>query len=149
MIRFLFTNILKNRRTQTTLPFSYIPTIPSNTFLKDFQGPYTVSTSGFMAFGPPTRSLPLKLSNLSSYDQTINNAKAVYDKRMHNICCDNCHSHVCCALNEIEYKGFKKWNMVILAFWIFLQGRFRSWGDVVKTFGPSVVFWGIVAAFMR
>jgi len=66
---------------------------------------------------------------------------------MHNICCDNCHSHVCCALNRIKYKGFGHWNMVILAFYMFFFGRFQNFGDFVKTFGPFSVIFAIFCYF--
>jgi len=53
--------------------------------------------------------------------------------------CDNCHSHVAYALNDLGYGGYKKWNMVQLAFWVFFKGKFNSFSDVVKTFGPFSV----------
>lgn len=30
----------------------------------------------------------------------------------HNLCCDNCHSHVSMALNEMRYEGGTNWNMI-------------------------------------
>lgn len=39
--------------------------------------------------------------------------------------------------------------MVMIAFWVFFQGKFESWGDVIKTFGPSVFFWGLIILITR
>lgn len=49
-----------------------------------------------------------------------------HSKRMHNLCCDNCHSHVALALKRMRYAGVEAWNMVILCFWIFFAGRYVS-----------------------
>mmetsp|Transcript_20802 Transcript_20802/g.43394 ORF Transcript_20802/g.43394 Transcript_20802/m.43394 type:complete len:189 (-) Transcript_20802:9-575(-) len=120
----------------------------SNGVICDFQGPYYVGTAGFMAFGAPTRYIPLPSSTTGSsseaWDTSVSKANKCYEKRMHNICCDNCHSHVCYALNDMELYGFKRWNMVILAFWIFFCGRFKTFGDVVKTFLPFTVLMCII-----
>ncbi|KAL7572262.1 hypothetical protein ACA910_011790 [Epithemia clementina (nom. ined.)] len=38
------------------------------------------------------------------WDRSIQEANEVYRGRMHNICCDNCHSHVANALNRMNAK---------------------------------------------
>ena len=43
---------------------------------------------------------------------------------MHNLCCDNCHSHVARALNSMEYDGSTRWNMVTLALLMLVHGKF-------------------------
>ncbi|KAE9102360.1 hypothetical protein PF001_g26274, partial [Phytophthora fragariae] len=43
--------------------------------------------------------------------------------RMHNLCCDNCHSHVAVCLEHADYGGRKRWNMVELCFWMFFRGK--------------------------
>mmetsp|Transcript_9517 Transcript_9517/g.17300 ORF Transcript_9517/g.17300 Transcript_9517/m.17300 type:complete len:175 (+) Transcript_9517:27-551(+) len=111
----------------------------------DFQGPYFVGDSGRMAFGPPTRALRIDLekSNLTSqqWDDAIEEANQVYRGRMHNICCDNCHSHVSNALNRMpmEAYGISKWDMVKLCFLIFFRARFLSFGGFLCQFGPFLV----------
>eukprot|EP00542_Grammatophora_oceanica_P000618 CAMPEP_0194063176 /NCGR_PEP_ID=MMETSP0009_2-20130614/79658_1 /TAXON_ID=210454 /ORGANISM="Grammatophora oceanica, Strain CCMP 410" /LENGTH=133 /DNA_ID=CAMNT_0038715197 /DNA_START=34 /DNA_END=432 /DNA_ORIENTATION=+ len=80
----------------------------------DFQGPYFVGDQGRMAFGSPTRALRLDVSDLPDerWDEAIEEANQVYRGRMHNICCDNCHSHVANALNRMPVEGpifIKKW----------------------------------------
>ncbi|GMI40855.1 hypothetical protein TeGR_g10625 [Tetraparma gracilis] len=104
----------------------------------DFAGPYFVNDSGHMAFGKPTRHLPLR-APAGEWDEAVGKANDAYRKRTHNICCDNCHSHVARALNEMGYGGRRDWNMVKLALWMFVRGRFGSVGDVVKTFLPFAV----------
>jgi hypothetical protein len=112
----------------------------------DFAGPYFVNESGNMAFGNPTRIVDLHIP-AEIWDASVTRANEVYSKRMHNICCDNCHSHVACALNDMEYGGRKDWNMVTLAFWVFVKGRFTSAWDAVRTFGPFCVLLTIVLLF--
>lgn len=55
---------------------------------------------------------------------------------MHNLCCDNCHSHVALALKRMGYAGVEGWNMVVLAFWVFFAGRFVSFSGFLKQWLP-------------
>ena len=61
---------------------------------------------------------------------------------MHNICCDNCHSHVAYALNSMELSAFgiRNWDMVKLCFLLFFRGRFLSFGGFIAQFLPFVIF---------
>lgn len=109
----------------------------------DFRGPYYVGDDGRMAFGAPTRALKIDIGSITAerWDQAIEEANEVYRGRMHNICCDNCHSHVANALNRMPITAFgiHKWDMVKLAFVVFFRARFLSWGGVLYQFGPFVV----------
>ena len=78
---------------------------------------------------------------------------------MHNLCCDNCHSHVATALNIMKYKDRwdlighclatlcsdwsidyrESWNMVVLAVLMLVHGKYVSWGAVVKTWLPFLI----------
>jgi len=60
---------------------------------------------------------------------------------MHNICCDNCHHHVACALNRMPAKayGVSNWDMIKMAVLMFFRSRFLTWGAVLSQFGPFVV----------
>ena len=68
-----------------------------------------------MAFGWPTRyiqldpakigRIPAGMSAVEAWDAAVDEANREYCKRMHNICCDNCHSHVCRALETMQYNG--------------------------------------------
>ncbi len=68
----------------------------------DFAGPYTIGKER-MAFGTPTRYIPLNpsLARSCSWDIAVTTANREYSKRMHNLFCDNCHSHVAYALNTM------------------------------------------------
>jgi hypothetical protein len=59
-------------------------------------------------------------------------------KRMHNICLDNCHSHVAKCLNLMNYAG-DSYSMISIGVWFFFQGKFTSTGAVVKTYLPFVI----------
>lgn len=111
----------------------------------DFQGPYFVGDQGRMAFGNPTRALKIDIGKLPGgaqrWDDAIEEANQVYRGRMHNICCDNCHSHVSNALNRmpITAYGISKWDMVKLCFLVFFRARFLSTSAIFLQFGPFLL----------
>jgi transmembrane protein 222 len=107
----------------------------------DFRGPYFVGDDGRMAFGAPTRALFIPQEDAEKWDTAIQEANEIYRGRMHNICCDNCHSHVACALNRMRCRayGIENWNMVKLAALVFFKGRFLSKSAVYAQFGPFLV----------
>jgi len=110
----------------------------------DFAGPYFIGEDD-MAFGSPTRYLPLTPpGDAQEWDQAVAIGCKVYSKRMHNLCCDNCHSHVARVLNAMGYKGFKQWNMIILCFWVFFCGRFCGVAGAIKSFAPFCVILSII-----
>lgn len=41
----------------------------------------------------------------------------------HNLCLDNCHSHVALALNLMRYDNSASWNMVNLCVRSFIHGK--------------------------
>ena len=99
-----------------------------------------------MAFGRPTRYLqlnPMKVS-LTDWDQSVSSASDEYKTRMHNLCCDNCHSHVAMALNMMAYDGKTSWNMIILAFKTFIFGKYVSFYGFLKTWLPFVILIGTI-----
>ncbi len=116
----------------------------------DFQGPYSVGDRGRMAFGSPTRYLRLDVSSLpgkaEQWDKAVMDANAEYRTRMHNLCCDNCHSHVAYALNSMNIRayGIHNWDMVKLCFLIFFRGKFLSMRGMVAQFLPFGVIVTIV-----
>ena len=113
----------------------------SSGVIRDFAGPYYVSEDN-MAFGNPTKYWQLNpnLANggASGWDNAVSEASEIYSHRMHNLFCDNCHSHVARALNLMLYDGKKNWNMIILAFFMLFKGRYVSWGAVLKTWLPFI-----------
>lgn len=127
----------------------------SRGIISDFQGPYVVGDRGHMAFGAPTKVLKIRFveeSNSSEFchttqwDEAIQEANAVYRGRMHNLFCDNCHSHVAYALNQMSVKdyGVEKWDMVKIAILMFFRGRFLSWGAMLQSWGPFLVLLALI-----
>jgi len=110
----------------------------SNGIASDFQGPYNVGDRGRMAFGPPTRALRIAPDNISAsvWDESVQEANREYRGRMHNICCDNCHSHVAYALNRMNSKayGIRNWDMGKLCFLVFFRARFLSFRGFLQQF---------------
>lgn len=115
----------------------------SNGVIRDFAGPYYVSEDD-MAFGRPTRYLNLDVSKVRNgspheWDEAISKASVVYGTRMHNLCWDNCHSHVGMALTNMQYNGSTNWNMVRLAVWMFFCGKYVSFGRALLTWLPFLI----------
>ncbi|XP_011180369.1 transmembrane protein 222 [Zeugodacus cucurbitae] len=110
--------------------------------IRDFAGPYYVSEDS-MGFGRPTRYLRLNPKNVAGgpveWDEAVAKASVLYGTRMHNLFCDNCHSHVATALCGMRYNRRNSWNMVVLALWIFVCGRYVGFGGFVKTWLPFVI----------
>jgi transmembrane protein 222 len=121
----------------------------------DFRGPYYVGDDGRMAFGPPTRFLKIDIESCNvspdQWDASIQEANDVYRGRMHNICCDNCHSHVAYALNQshISAYGIHKWDMVKIATIMFFRGSFLTWTAVLQQFLPCTIVVGIIIFFIN
>ncbi|GAU97956.1 hypothetical protein RvY_09171 [Ramazzottius varieornatus] len=110
--------------------------------IRDFAGPYYVSEDN-MAFGAPTRYWKLDpakaLSGADGWDKGVAEASTIYNGRIHNLCCDNCHSHVATALNLMTYDGKTNWNMVNLCFFMLFRGHYVSVARFVKSWLPSLV----------
>ncbi|KAH8237971.1 hypothetical protein KR032_009367 [Drosophila birchii] len=107
--------------------------------IRDFAGAYFVSEDD-MAFGRPTRYLRLQPKFVEggarAWDEAVAKASVLYGTRIHNIFCDNCHSHVATALINMRYKNTTGWNMLILSMWLFVCGRYVGLGGVLKTWLP-------------
>lgn len=108
--------------------------------IRDFAGPYTV-TEDDMAFGNPTKYWQLTPSKAEadSWDSAVHQASEEYKRRMHNLFCDNCHSHVARACNLMRYDGSSSWNMVKLGFYMVIYGKYTSCGGFLKTWLPFMI----------
>lgn len=117
----------------------------SSGIIRDFAGPYYVSEDE-MAFGKPTKYWRLEPSKVSSesWDWAISEASDEYKKRMHNLFCDNCHSHVAMALSLMRYDGSTSWNMVKLCFMMLICSHYVSICAFLKTWLPFLILFGIV-----
>ncbi|XP_076062813.1 transmembrane protein 222 [Oratosquilla oratoria] len=117
----------------------------SSGVIRDFAGPYFVSEDN-MAFGRPTKYWQLDPYRTSggvlTWDRGVSDASEEYKNRMHNLFCDNCHSHVAMALNLMQYDSSSSWNMVKLCFLMLLRARYVSFWAFLKTWLPFLFFVG-------
>ncbi|KAK9891174.1 hypothetical protein WA026_013490 [Henosepilachna vigintioctopunctata] len=120
----------------------------SSGVIRDFAGPYYVSEDN-MAFGRPTKFWQLKPSlargGVSGWDSAVTEASEIYKNRMHNLFCDNCHSHVATALDIMRYDN-SKWNMIKLAILLIIYGKYVSFGRFLKTWLPTVLLYAMIIA---
>lgn len=118
----------------------------SSGVIRDFAGPYFVSEDN-MAFGRPTKYWQLNPSKAkggpTGWDQAVTEASEIYKCRMHNLCCDNCHSHVATALNLMNY-GNTSWNMVKLAVWMAVFSKYVNVTGLLKTWVPFCIIIAIL-----
>lgn len=129
------------------LPFiGHMGIATSQGIIRDFAGSYYVSENQ-MAFGRPTRYYILNSRRVQSsehYDKCIYEASEIYKKRIHNLCCDNCHSHVATALNLMNYDSNSSWNMIKLCFLIFFKAKYVNFSAFLKQWLPFLIFIGII-----
>lgn len=113
----------------------------SNGVIRDFAGPYHVSEDD-MGFGWPTRYLQLNPMLVSGgsheWDEAVSKSSVLYGTRMQNFC-DNCHSHVGLALQYMKYRNRTNYNMIYLAAWLFISGKYVGFGGFLKTWLPFFV----------
>ncbi|OXU27143.1 hypothetical protein TSAR_010052 [Trichomalopsis sarcophagae] len=114
----------------------------SGGIIRDFAGPYVVSEDR-MAFGWPTKYWQLDYTKakgrVQGWDSSVHEASEIYKGRVHNLLCDNCHSHVATALNLMSYDNLNNWNMAKLALYMLIFGKYVSFGARVKTWAPFIV----------
>lgn len=119
----------------------------SNGIIRDFAGPYHVSEDD-LAFGRTTRYLELSLDRVSggqeAWDRAVYEASEEYKGRMHNLCCDNCHSHVSLALNKMQYNDSTSYNMIWLAAWMFFRGKYTGFKGLFTSWFPSIVIYTLI-----
>ncbi|GLE06875.1 hypothetical protein PINS_up016544 [Pythium insidiosum] len=128
------------------LPFiGHMGIATSEGIIYDFAGPYTIGRE-HLAFGAPTRYLQCRVprERVEKWDEGVRRGCAIYETRMHNLCCDNCHSHVATCLDLMQYQGSTRWNMVTLCFWMFFCGRYVGVAGVVKSWAPSLLVAAVI-----
>nr|XP_019928839.2 transmembrane protein 222 [Crassostrea gigas] len=115
--------------------------------IRDFAGPYFVSEDD-MAFGRPAKYWQLDLNNVpkgkEKWDKSVSEASEEYKHRMHNLCCDNCHSHVAMALNLMNYDNKSNYNMVVLCILMLIHGKYVSVCGFLKTWLPFLIMVSII-----
>ena len=83
--------------------------------------------------------MDIDAADYDRWNKAVAEANRTYVKRMHNICCDNCHSHVARALNNFRYKGRDNYTMVDIWWMLITRGKYVNWGAVVYTYFLYVV----------
>ncbi|VDP84637.1 unnamed protein product [Echinostoma caproni] len=112
----------------------------------DFAAPYTVNED-CMAFGWPTMYYQLDLSQIENrdlWDRAVYEANEIYKMRVHNLCCDNCHSHVARVLNGMRYNGKSDWNMVSTFLLFFRRGKYVSKRHCLSSWLPFLILASLV-----
>ena len=107
----------------------------SSGVIHDFAGSYFVSIDDF-AFGKPTKYYQLDLNEQEKYefDRAVEKGDNKYNLEQHNLCINNCHSHVAYVLNQIKYKGKSDYNMVHIWWLLILKGKYVSFCSFIKTY---------------
>ena len=117
--------------------------------IRDFAGPYYVSEDN-MGFGVPTKYWQLGINKIphgnfaEAWDRSVYDASEEYKGRMHNLCCDNCHSHVAMALNLMRYDKSTSWNMINLCFLMAWHGKYVNICGFMKTWIPFIILTAII-----
>uniref|UniRef100_A0A4W4FZ65 Uncharacterized protein n=1 Tax=Electrophorus electricus TaxID=8005 RepID=A0A4W4FZ65_ELEEL len=110
------------------LPFiGHMGICTSTGVIRDFAGSYFVSQLNVL-FIIVQRYWKLDKDKLysggfSAWDTAVHDASEEYKHRMHNLCYDNCHSHVATALNLMRYDNSISWNMVNLCLLFFIHSK--------------------------
>ncbi|KAG7469150.1 transmembrane protein 222-like [Megalops cyprinoides] len=131
------------------LPFiGHMGICTSSGVIRDFAGPYFVSEDN-MAFGRPTKYWKLDVNKVygsgsNAWDTAVHDASEEYKHRMHNLCCDNCHSHVAMALNLMRYDNSTSWNMVNLCLMSLIYSKHVSCAAFLKTWLPFLLLTGAI-----
>ncbi|XP_016343062.1 transmembrane protein 222-like [Sinocyclocheilus anshuiensis] len=129
----------------------------SSGVIRDFAGPYFVSFSltayvlaaVLICFIPRYWMLDVSkvyASGSNTWDTAVHNASEEYKQRMHNLCCDNCHSHVAMALNLMRYDNSTSWNMVKLCLLSLIHGKHVSCVGFLKTWLPFCILTSVILA---
>lgn len=121
--------------------------------IRDFAGSYYVSEDD-MAFGSPTKYWQLDPKKAhppgaAAWDTAIMEASNVYTTRVHNLCADNCHSHVAMALNRMTYNNSSKWNMITLCFLTLWHSKYVSVGGIFRSWGPFILICLVGFSYMK
>ena len=113
--------------------------------IHDFAGPYYVSEDDF-AFGECHKYVMIDVENgsLQKFQEDIMRADRTYRKRMHNICCDNCHSHVARALNNHKYRGKDNWTMVSVWWLLVTESKYVSIAHIFWTYLPFLLLVSLI-----
>ena len=113
----------------------------STGIIHDFAGSFYVSIDDF-AFGKPTKYVQLDLNEQEKYeyDRAIERGDNKYNMEEHNLCINNCHSHVAYVLNQIKYKGRNNYTMFDIWWMLIYKGKYISFISFIKTYIGFFIF---------
>lgn len=112
-----------------------------------FSTPYRyVQLDPALAAAPRGAGAGADVSPAAAWDAALDAGCDVYCRRMHNICCDNCHHHVARCLNEMRYDGRSDWGQVRVAALVILGGTWVSPRAAAAVWVPFAVIAAIVLA---
>ncbi|CAI2381574.1 unnamed protein product [Moneuplotes crassus] len=117
--------------------------------IHDFSGSFSISIDN-MAFGKPTKYLPLELndSNSDQYEECIDMADQKFKHMHHSLCCNNCHSHCAYVLELMKYKGKQSWTQVNI-WWMFMtRSKYVSFGRFILTYIGFFIFLLLISAII-
>ena len=113
----------------------------SSGVIYDFAGPYFIGKDD-LAFGETHKYVVLDLEGVTeeAFNDAIRKANVIYKRRMHNICCDNCHSHVARALNILRYKGRENYTMIDVWWMCLISGQYVACKHIFFTYMGWLLF---------
>lgn len=138
------------------LPFiGHLGIVTSEGIIHDFAGPYHVNRNPqSLVFGRATKYYRVPLDQgvgeynydqVRAWDEAIEKSSAEYDEMMHNLICNNCHSHVARVLNRLNFKNIRYWNTLILIIFMMMYGKSVSFGRLLQTYLPFfLILLGVV-----
>ena len=122
----------------------------SSGIIHDFAGSYSISIDNF-SFGNVTKYIQLNLTKEEQkvWDDAIIKADEIYSNEEHNLCFNNCHSHVAYALNLINYKGYNKYTMVHIWWMLILKGKYTGFLGFFKSYIGFIIICLFVYLFRK
>ena len=120
----------------------------SSGIIHDFAGSFFISVDNF-AFGNPTKYYELDLNEQEKYefDRAIEKSDNKFRMQEHNLCFNNCHSHVACVLNNMKYKGKTNYTMIHIWWFLITKGKYISVWSFIKTYLGFFIFIIIIWLF--
>ncbi len=97
----------------------------------DFAGSETIGKDE-LAFGDPYKYVPLDFSLL--YDKGLFKANEKFSHEEHSLFCNNCHSHVANALNNMNYQNRNNYNMISIWWMCLTKSKYVSWGHLIRNY---------------
>ena len=122
----------------------------SSGIIHDFAGSYTISIDNF-SFGNVTKYIQLNLTKNEQkvWDNAIKKGDEIYSNEEHNLCLNNCHSHVAYVLNLIKYKGKNNYTMVHIWWMLILKGKYTGFLGFFKSYIGFIIICLFVYLFRK